>query len=48
MIYYYESMIEAVNFPGWELYIFLNTMLWISIILRLSRIEKNTSKEVAE
>ncbi len=44
--YYYESLIEAHNFPGWELYIFLNTLLWISVILRLHRIENNTTKEV--
>jgi hypothetical protein len=39
--FYYISMLEAANFPGWELYIFLQTILWISVIFRLHRIETN-------
>jgi hypothetical protein len=37
--FYYKSMMEAANFPGWELFILLNSCFWVSVIFRLHRIE---------
>jgi len=48
--YYWDSMMEPQNFPGWEVYIVFQTMLWISVIIRLRRIESKldplTRKEI--
>tara|TARA_Y100000310_G_C20641020_1_gene793888 strand:+ start:1114 stop:1383 length:270 start_codon:yes stop_codon:yes gene_type:complete len=38
--FFYRSVLEADNFPGWEIYILLQLLLWISIIIRLTRIER--------
>tara|TARA_R110000824_G_scaffold263310_3_gene452021 strand:- start:11029 stop:11217 length:189 start_codon:yes stop_codon:yes gene_type:complete len=39
--YFYLTIIEAQHFPGWEIYLFLTTVLWVSIILRLKRIQSD-------
>jgi len=44
IMYYYESLLEVPNFPGWELYILLQTILWISVIFRLHRIEREVTQ----
>tara|TARA_R100000781_G_C4041718_1_gene114226 strand:- start:285 stop:473 length:189 start_codon:yes stop_codon:yes gene_type:complete len=38
--FWFESAVEAQNFPAWELYVFFTLCLLISIIVRLARIEK--------
>ena len=35
----WESVLEAENFPAWELYVFFTLLLMISIIIRCARIE---------
>jgi len=42
---YYHTLIELEHFPGWELYIFLNLLLWISVIFRLNRIEGKVTND---
>jgi len=42
---YWETLLEVHNFPGWELYIFLQTILWISVIFRLHRIEREVTND---
>jgi len=42
---YYYTLIELEHFPGWELYIFLNLLLWISVIFRLNRIEGKVTND---
>lgn len=39
--FFYLSILEQQNFPGWELYVFFTTSLLVSIIFRLNRIEGN-------
>jgi len=39
--FFYLSILEQQNFPGWELYVFFTTSLLVSIIFRLNRIERN-------
>ena len=41
---YWETLLELENFPGWEAYIFLQTILWISVIFRLHRIEREVTQ----
>ena len=41
IVYYYKTMMEAEHFPGWELFLLLNTLLWLSVIIRLNKIEKD-------
>jgi hypothetical protein len=35
----YSAFLEPQNFPGWEIFIFLNMCFWISVVIRLNRIE---------
>jgi NADH:ubiquinone oxidoreductase subunit 6 (subunit J) len=47
----WQSVLEAQNFPAWELYVFFTLLLMISIIVRCARIEdklKDNSKLLNE
>ena len=35
----WQSVLEAENFPAWELYVLFTLLLMISIIIRCARIE---------
>ncbi len=43
--HYYQTLVELEHFPGWELYIFLNLLLWVSAIYRLNRIERKVTND---
>ena len=40
----WQSMLEAQNFPAWELYVLFTLLLMISIIIRCARIEDKCQK----
>jgi len=42
--YWYSSILEQQNFPGWEIFIFLNTCFWLSVIVHLHRIHRDNKE----
>jgi len=45
--YYFKTLLEVEHFPAWELYLFFNLCLWVSVIIRLVRLD-NELKEQGE
>jgi hypothetical protein len=40
----WQSVLEAENFPAWELYVLFTLLLMISIIIRCARIEEKLNR----
>lgn len=43
--YLYQAFLEPEHFPGWEIFILLNMCFWISVVIRLNRIEGKLVEE---
>ena len=42
--FWFNSAVEAQNFPAWELYVFFTLCLLVSIIIRLARVEERINR----